>query len=78
VTIEPVSLEPVRGREAVLALVAGSFLPRLVEAMGWAGRRLDLLTRLADAVPVRRISFPEGLERLPEVAARLADDALQG
>jgi hypothetical protein len=78
VTIEPVSIEPVRGREAVLALVAGSFLPRLVEAMGWAGRRLDLLARLADAVPVRRISFPEGLERLPEVAARLADDALQG
>lgn len=78
VTIEPVSLEPVRGREAVLALVAGSFLPRLVEAMGWAGRRLDLLTRLADAVPVRRISFPEGLEHLPEVAERLAEDALQG
>jgi hypothetical protein len=73
-----VTIEPVTPRAAVLALLAGSFLPRLVEAMGWAGRRLDLLTRLASAVPVRRISFPEGLEHLPEVVERLAEDALQG
>lgn len=78
VTIEPVSIEPVRGREAVLALVAGSFLPRLVAAMGWGPRRLDLLARLASEVPIRRVSFPGGLERLPEVVDRLAEDAFKG
>ncbi len=71
----PVLIEPLTAREALLALVAGSFLPRLAEAMGWGGRRLDLLARLAAAVPARRIVLPHGLEHLPEVASRLAEDA---
>lgn len=71
----PVLIEPLSPREALVALLAGSFLPRLVEAMGWSGRRLDLLGRLASAVPARRIVLPHGLEHLPEAASRLAADA---
>lgn len=70
-----VAIEPLAPRRALVALLADSFLPRLVGAMGWEVRRLDPLARLVAAVPVRRVRFPDGLERLPEVAERLAEDA---
>ena len=71
----PVAIEPLSPREALVALLGGSFLPRLAEAMGWSERRLDLLGRLASAVPVRRVVVPHGLEHLPAAASRLAEDA---
>jgi len=71
----PVSIVPVPAREALMALVRHSFLPRLVEALGWAERRLDLLAALAEAVPVRRLVYPGGAGRLEAVRRAVLADA---
>lgn len=70
------AIEPLAPRAALVALLAGSFLPRLGEALGWSARRLDLLARLVRGVPVRRLVVPAGFEHLPRVRdALLADVA---
>ena len=71
----PVSIVPVPAREALIALVRHSFLPRLVEALGWAERRLELLARLVEAVPVSRLVYPGGAGRLEAVRRAVLADA---
>lgn len=71
-----VAVEPLTPRAALIELVRHSFVGALVEAAGWQPRRLDVLARLAVAVPVKRLSYPDGLEHLPRVReAVLADQA---
>lgn len=71
-----VTIRPLASREAVLALLAGSFLPRLSEALGWSARRLDLLAHLAREVPVRRLAYPDGFEHLARVRDALLADVV--
>jgi hypothetical protein len=63
-----VEIQPVPRSEALIELVRHSFSPRLVEAAGLQPARLDSLARLVRSVPVRRLVYPSGFERLPEVA----------
>jgi hypothetical protein len=73
-----VRLETLSPRDAVIELVRHSFVAALVEAAGWQPRRLDLFARLALAVPVKRLTYPSGLEHLPAVrAAILLDSAAE-
>lgn len=65
--LEAPRTEAVAPANAVLALIAGSYLPRLVVGAGLQGRRLERLARLVERVPVRRLVLPEGPDRLPEV-----------
>jgi hypothetical protein len=60
-------LERVSGQEALIALVRYSFLPRLSAALGLQRARLASLARLAVSVPVYRLVYPSGVERLGEV-----------
>jgi hypothetical protein len=60
-------IQPVSRSEALIELVRHSFSPRLVEAAGLQPARLDRLARLVRAVPVRRLVYPSGFDRLPEV-----------
>lgn len=62
-----VEVLPVSRSEALIELVRHSFSPRLVEAAGLQPARLDRLARLVRAVPVRRLVYPSGFDRLPEV-----------
>lgn len=62
-----VEVRPVSRSEALIELVRHSFSPRLVEAAGLQPARLDRLARLVRAVPVRRLVYPSGFDRLPEV-----------
>lgn len=66
-------LEPVPPAAAVATLLAHGFLPRTVEAAGWQEARFDKLCRLAASVPLHRFSYPEGVERLPQVVAALVE-----
>ncbi len=66
-----VEIQPVSRGEALIELVRHSFSPRLVEAAGLQPSRLDRLSRLVRQVPVRRLSYPSGFARLPEVAEAL-------
>lgn len=69
-----VELIPLSPREAVLELVRGSFLPRLVQEVGLAPARLATFARLAAAVPVKRLVYPEGVAFLPTVCAAIEED----
>jgi hypothetical protein len=62
-----VEIQPVSRSEALIELIRHSFSPRLVEAAGLQPARLDRLARLVRAVPVRRLVYPSGFDRLPEV-----------
>ncbi len=63
-----VEIQPVTRSEALIELVRHSFSPRLVEAAGLQPARLDRLARLVRSVPVYRLVYPSGFERLPEIA----------
>jgi hypothetical protein len=73
-----VGITPLSPRDAVLELLRYSFMPRLVEAIGLQGRRLQLLTRAAQDVPMRRLSFPSGYRYLPDVCEAILADLRAG
>ena len=70
----PVEIREVSPRDALIELVRHSFLPHLVEAAGLQPARFDLFARLVRSVPVRRLRYPSGFDRLPGVAEALLRD----
>jgi hypothetical protein len=69
------SIEPLSRREAFLALVKGTFNRRVVSQERLA-RQFSAMAGLADLIPVKTLSYPRMLDRLPEVRdAVLADHA---
>jgi hypothetical protein len=72
----PIEIEPLSRSAAVIELVRQSFSPHLVQAVGLQPSRLDLFARLVRQVPVRRLLYPSGFERLPEVVAAVRGDLL--
>lgn len=71
----PIEVGEIAPRDAFIELVRRSFAPHLVEAAGLQPARFDLLGRLAQQIPVRRLRYPSGFERLPEVAEILLRQA---
>ena len=69
-----VAIHQVPPREAVIELVRGSFSPFIVEAVGLQPRRIELFSRLAERVPVRRLVYPSGFGALAEVRRALLAD----
>jgi hypothetical protein len=53
--------------ESMIELIRHSFAPELMQAAGLQPGRMDVLARLVRRVPVRRLVYPSGFERLPEV-----------
>lgn len=72
---DAVEIQPVSRGEALIELVRHSFSARLVEAAGLQPARLDRLARLVRSVPVRRLLYPSGFERLAAVAGELSAPA---
>jgi hypothetical protein len=68
-----IQVQPVPPIEALKAILRHSFLPRIVEVTGWQTSRLSMLSRLVKQVPVRRLTYPEGVEHLPHVADAILD-----
>lgn len=60
-------LRRVAPAEAVIELVRHSFAPHMVEAAGLQPGRFDALARLAQRIPVYRLSCPCGFAELPRV-----------
>jgi hypothetical protein len=67
----PVEVLDISPRDALIELVRHSFAPHMVEAAGLQPSRFDLFARLVRAVPVRRLVYPSGFDRLPEVVRLL-------
>jgi hypothetical protein len=68
-----VVIERLSGRAAFVELVRATF-NTLVQDAGRRARQFELAARLALAVPVKRLSFPRGLHRLPAVRAAVEAD----
>lgn len=69
-----VRIEPISRTEAVIELVRHSFSAPVAEAVGLRTARLDRFSDLVRRVPVRRLLYPSGLERLPGVCKELLED----
>ncbi|MGH8883819.1 MAG: hypothetical protein ACRDYX_01320 [Egibacteraceae bacterium] len=61
-------------RDAVIELIRNSFVPDLVQATGRGAQRLALLTEIVRNIPVRRLCYPSGFDRLPEICDVVACD----
>jgi hypothetical protein len=70
----PIEIREISPRDAVIELLRHSFTPLLVEAAGLQTARFDLLSRLVLQVPVSRLRYPSGFDRLPEVAEAVQRD----
>ena len=71
---DEVSFEPLRDRDALLAMVQESFLRDAVHGLELAGRRLPALAGIVERVAVRTVRYPSGFDRLPELAEAVAAD----
>jgi hypothetical protein len=70
----PIEIRAVSPRDALIELLRHSFTPLLVEAAGLQPARIDLLSRLVLSVPVKRLRYPSGFDRLPQVAEAVRHD----
>jgi hypothetical protein len=61
--------------ESVFALTRYAFLVNLMEHLDRDRSRFGTIARIAHAVPVRRVAYPNGVDRLPEVVAAITEDA---
>jgi hypothetical protein len=73
-----VVIEPIPSRHALIATVKNSFLHDAVHGLGLAGSRLGALAEVLQHVPVRRLTYPSGFDRLPELVAAVAADVARG
>ncbi len=69
-----IDIIPLSLREAIIELVRHSFLPRIVQALGWQSSRLDFFARLLKQAPMRRLLYPSGFQYLPAVRQAILDD----
>jgi len=67
------SITPVAAGEALIALVRHSFVPELIQATAQAGPRFSTLAEIARCVPVFRLQYPDGLQRLPDTRRAILD-----
>jgi len=70
-----VVIRPLSARAAFLELVRNTFNPVIVDP-GRLQRQFDLAARIASNVPVKSLSFPRGLARLPAVREAIESDLL--
>ena len=72
-----VRIEPIVAREAFLSLVGNTF-NSLINDAARLRRQLIETARLLDIVPIRKLSYPRLLARLPEVRDAILKDSLLG
>ena len=71
---EALDIREVSPRDALIELLRQSFTPRLVEAAGLQPARFHQLSNLVLQVPVKRLRYPSGLDRLSGVAEAVRRD----
>lgn len=73
-----VAIEPVSSRDALIETVRNSFLHDAVHSFGLAGSRLSMLADVLRYASVRRVMYPSGFDRLPELVAAVEADVAEG
>ena len=74
---QQVEMEPLSTREVLAQLLGNSFAAGWIDALGWQHRRLNVLARTASMVPVLRLRYPRGMDRLPQVRQAILDSCTQ-
>lgn len=69
-----IKIVPLSVPQAVIELVRHSFMPGIVEAVGLRASRFAFFAQLAQHIPVRRITYPNGVDYLPEVREAILKD----
>jgi hypothetical protein len=69
-----IRVEPIPPQKALIELVRESFLGTVLEKAGLHRERFARLASLARHVPMARLVYPSGLDRLPEVRDAILDD----
>ena len=69
-----VVIETIPSREALIETVRNSFLHDAVHSFGLAGSRLAMLAQVLRHASVRRVTYPSGFDRLPELVAAIEAD----
>ncbi|MFU8889421.1 MAG: hypothetical protein ACNA8N_12550, partial [Trueperaceae bacterium] len=70
-----IEFETMPSAQALFELVRHTFLVGVVEGAGLTAARFPTLAEVIRHVPLRIVRYPNGLELLPTVAERIADDA---
>ncbi len=68
---QAVELTPLPMRELLGQLMGNSFAAAWIDALGLQARRFPLLMRVAATVPILRLRYPKGMERLPDVVRQI-------
>ena len=76
-SMRPIEITPLSLKEAITTLLAHSFMAGIVEAAQLEEARFRFFAQLLQAASVRKLSYPNGLGRLPEVAAAIVADVRQ-
>jgi hypothetical protein len=69
-----ISIEPVSKKTAFFELIQNSFSAGIVEALGFQSQRMNFFARMVKQVPVRRLNYPEGYDRLSPVVDAVLED----
>jgi hypothetical protein len=71
---EQVRIDPVRPAPGVVELVRASFTPRMALAAGLQPARMEFFSRVVERVPLRRLTYPSGLDKLALVRDTIVAD----
>jgi hypothetical protein len=74
---QKIEMEPLSTREVLAQLLGNSFAADWIDALGWQHRRLAVLARTASAVPILRLRYPRGMDRLPQARQAILDSCTQ-
>jgi hypothetical protein len=72
-----VRIDALTSREAFIALMAGTFNRQHV-SRGRSARQFGIMTGLTARVPIKRLTYPRSIERLPDVRAAVLADLAHG
>lgn len=73
---EDVRIDPLTPRDALIEVVKATFNRRLVNADRLA-RQFEMAARVSTLVPIKRLTYPRALDRLPQVRDAVLLDAAQ-
>ena len=61
-------------RDAVIELIRYDFTARINAVLGFSVDRLDFFSQLTRSVPMKRLTYPTGHDRLPEIRIAILKD----
>jgi hypothetical protein len=70
----PIRVEPIPPQQALIELVRESFLSTVLEKADLHRKRFTRLASLVNDIPVARLVYPSGLDRLPELRGAILVD----